>query len=213
MSELIFNNEHSLAINKEDLNTNITNKEVLTVNTRIMGGGASQNYLAFKLLENYITYENIKYVVEVGSQKGGLSLYLANLACNTEQLLFHTFEIDKTDWYDRKNEGCGHWLEKIETICPYFKSFEMNIFSEVSLDIIRENIKKYKTLIICDGGNKIKEVELFSNLLKSGDLIMAHDFNIEIYDHNINYDRVEEHLPWSNRFISSGTTFKSFRKK
>jgi hypothetical protein len=213
MSEFIFNDEHSSAINKENLNTNITNKEVLSVNVRIMGGGASQNYVAFKLLENYITYENIKYVVEIGSQKGGLSLYLANLACNTEQVLFHTFELNKSAWNDRANEGCGHWLEKIETICPYFKSFELDIFSEISLDIIKQNIKKYKTLIICDGGNKVKEIDLFSKLLKTDDLIMAHDFGIEIHDFQINKEILEEHAPWSNRFMDSQTTFKAFRKK
>jgi hypothetical protein len=185
----------------------------MTINTRILAGGASQSFSVFKLLENIIITEKIEYVVEIGSQKGGLSVYLGTTACVSEQFLFHTFEINRTAWYNRECEGAGHWFEKMETICPYCKSFEMNIFSETARDIIQENIKKYKTLIISDGGNKSLEVAAYSQLLKSGDIIMPHDFGIEIHDYNINKNILEEYQPWSDRFMNSGTTFKVFKKK
>ena len=42
-------------------------------------------------------------------------------------------------------------------------------------------------LVLCDGGNKIDEFNLFSNHLKTNDVIMAHDFalNKDVFDKNI----------------------------
>jgi hypothetical protein len=39
--------------------------------------------------------------------------------------------------------------------------------------------RKGQTLVLCDGGNKIKEFEVFSRILKSGDIIMAHDYSYD----------------------------------
>jgi cephalosporin hydroxylase len=204
---------HGTAIPKQNFNQNIDCESLKSVNTRILGGGASQNFTAFKLLEHYIAYEKPEYVVEIGSQKGGLSVYLGTIACVTEQFIFHTFDITKSDWNNREHEGAGHWFEKMESICPYCKSFESDIFSEFALNIISENIKKYKTLIICDGGNKAKEVYMFSPILKSGDMIMAHDFGHEIFDHHIDYNILQSHEPFNQRFVDNKTLFKTFVKK
>jgi hypothetical protein len=210
---MIFNNKHGISIPKNNFNTSIDCDSMRYVNTRILGGGASQNFAAFKLLENYIAYEKPEYVVEIGSQKGGLSVYLGTIACVTEQFIFHTFDISKSDWNNRENEGVGHWFEKMESICPFCKSFESDIFSEFSYNLISENIKKYKTLIICDGGNKPKEIQIFSTLLKSGDMIMAHDFGHEIFDHHVDYNILQPHEPFNQRFIDNKTLFKTFIKK
>lgn len=208
-----FNYLHGTGIPKENFNQTIDCESLRSVNTRILGGGASQNFAAFKLLENYIAYEKPEYVVEIGSQKGGLSVYLGTIACVTEQFLFHTFDITKSDWYNRQHEGAGHWFEKMESICQYCKSFESDIFSEFAFNTILENIKKYKTLIICDGGNKAKEVHIFSPILKSGDMIMAHDFDHEIFDHHIDYNILQPHEQFNQRFINNKTLFKTFIKK
>lgn len=37
---------------------------------------------------------------------------------------------------------------------------------------------------MCDGGNKIKEFEIFSTLLKKDDVIMAHDFSYDLDYYN-----------------------------
>ena len=208
-----FNYAHGIGIPKEHFNQNINCESMRSINTRILGGGASQNFSAFKLLEHYIAHEAPQYVVEIGSQKGGLSVYLGTIACTTEQFLFHTFDISKKDWYCREGEGVGHWFEKMESICPFCKSFESDIFSEFSLNIILENIKKYKTLIICDGGDKPKEISAYSTLLKSGDMIMAHDFGHEIFDHHIDYSILQPHEPFNTRFVDNNTLFKTFVRK
>ena len=205
-----FNYGHGTGIPKENFNQTVDCESLRSVNTRILGGGASQNFSAFKLLEHYITYENPQYVVEIGSQKGGLSVYLGTMACVTEQFLFHTFDISKKDWYNREHEGAGHWFEKMETLCSFCKSFEFDIFSKQAIDIILSNIAKYKTLIICDGGDKPKELFVFSKYLKSGDMIMAHDFGSEIFDHHVDFNLLRPHEPFNQRFIDNKTLFKAF---
>lgn len=211
MSTIKFNKEHGTAISKNSFNVDIKLQEV---NTRILGGGASQNFAALKLLEYYIAYEKPEYVVEIGSQKGGLSVYLGTIACATEQFIFHTFEIDKNkDWYNRENEGVGHWFEKMETISPFCKSIEGNIFSEEIFNFIKSYVDKYKTIIICDGGNKPREISLYTEVLKTGDIIMAHDYNIEINDSHIDFGQLEEHQPFCKRFVEAKTLFKTFVKK
>jgi len=205
-----FHKTHGTAIDKNTFNVDV---DLLKVNTRLLGGGASQNFAALKLLEHYIAYEHPQYVVEIGSQKGGLSVYLGTVACATQQFLFHTFEINKSQaWNDRTNEGIGHWFETMESISPYCKSHEVDIFSKATYDYINQFASKYKTLIICDGGDKRREVKLYSGLLKTNDIIMAHDFGNEIYDEDIDKTVLMEHQPFCQRFVRNNTLFKSFIK-
>ena len=220
MKKLNFHKTHGIVIDKENgFNINVGLKELRQINTRIMGGGSSQGFAAFKLLEHFIVYDKIEYVVEIGSQKGGMSVFLANMAGASEQFLFHTFEINKNqDWYNREVEGVGHWFEKLETISPYIKSFEGNIFSQGMYNHIKEISSNYKALIICDGGDKIKELEMYSSVLKPGDTIMAHDFPdergyAEIRDEDVNYNVLKTYEPWNTRFVENGTLFKVFTLK
>ena len=45
-----------------------------------------------------------------------------------------------------------------------------------------------KTLVLCDGGNKINEFNFYSDFIKNGDIIMAHDYSesTEFFNENIN---------------------------
>ena len=209
-----FNKTHGSLIPRESFNVDVDTKKLREVNTRILGGGASQNFAAFKLIEYYIAYERPEYVVEIGSQKGGLSVYIGTIAAVTEQFLFHTFEINKSrDWSNREVEGSGHWFEKMESISPYCKSHEMNIFSRDTYNYINEYVSQYKSFIICDGGDKPRELALYSTLMKTGDTVMVHDFGNEITDSDIDYSIFEEYVPFSTRFTDNATLFKLLRKK
>lgn len=74
---------------------------------------------------------------------------------------FSTFDI-KTTLID----------DKLKKICNVYTC---NVFD--NLDLIRKCITDDgKTLVLCDGGNKIKEFNAFTSYLKSGDYIMAHDY-------------------------------------
>jgi len=44
-----------------------------------------------------------------------------------------------------------------------------------------------RTLILCDGGNKRKEIKIIANIAKPGDIVMAHDYapNLQVFKNNI----------------------------
>ena len=153
-------------------NTQIIPNDMFTICQRFMGGGMSQNFGALMVLEHYNSVHDFQYVIEIGSEKGALSTYLANLAAITERFFFETYEIEKESrWYNREEEGAGHWFEKLEEISPFIVSFESDIFSDEVYGHIKENMHEnnLKTLIFCDGGNKIKELEMYTPILKFED--------------------------------------------
>lgn len=183
-----FNKEHKSNIYPiQHYVEQIQNEKVLfCIPNRACGAEMYQTFTTLLFFELYIEYHKFNYVVELGSSKGGLSVYLANTASSTEQFLFHTFEIDKDSWwYNRPIGGVGHWFEKLETISPYIKSFQMDVFGDEAKNIIRTNMVEYKTLIFCDGGNKVNEFNYYSQFLKPGDCIVTHDWNTEISQSDI----------------------------
>jgi hypothetical protein len=71
-----------------------------------------------------------------------------------------------------------------------------NLFSHSYLEIgseeIDQNLQNYigaagTTLILCDGGCKVCEVNVLSKYLKDGDIIMAHDYapNVEYFEEHM----------------------------
>lgn len=50
------------------------------------------------------------------------------------------------------------------------------IYKRTVFDLLSNN---GKVLLLCDGGNKKEEFERYSDLLKSGDVIMAHDYSYD----------------------------------
>jgi cephalosporin hydroxylase len=210
-----FNKEHGSLIASPPWHQDrpVTINDLLDINKRFLGGGMSQNYAAIYLLEYYQQLNKFEYIVELGSQKGALSVYLANAASITEQFLFETFDISTKDWDHREVEGCGHWFRKLETISKYIKFYNADVFSEDTVEHIKEKIKLYKTLIICDGGDKSKEFNIYSRLIKSGDHIITHDWPAEINQHTIDIpEGVVLDTPWDSYFQSLKTLFKAFKK-
>jgi len=57
--------------------------------------------------------------------------------------------------------------------------------------LISEN-KNGKSLILCDNGDKIKELELYGSALKSGDYILIHDYA----SGQGNFDKLVENKEW-----------------
>lgn len=179
-----------------------------------MGGGMSQNYAALYFFEHYIKGNGIEYVLEIGTQKGALSLYLANMANATEQFIFHTIDISTGDYYDRAGEGIGHWLDKLNEIGDYSEFYNGNVFENIGL--FNDFVKKYKSLIFCDGGDKANEFRVFSEIAKPGDLIVLHDWGKEVTEQMIlphmNKFNVNYHQPYADSCSAMQTLLMPFIK-
>ena len=52
-------------------------------------------------------------------------------------------------------------------------------YSKITDTQFLEYLKQNKILVLCDGANKSKELDLISTYIKVGDIIMAHDYCID----------------------------------
>ena len=70
--------------------------------------------------------------------------------------------------------------------------FIKDVFDPLVHELIREQItSEGRVLLLCDGGNKPKEVNTFGVYLKPGDVIMAHDFGDEIHEESVKVEKLE----------------------
>jgi cephalosporin hydroxylase len=121
---------------------------------------AMQSNLAFEMLDSLLESERFDNVIEIGTAFGGLCLFLYE---RSQEYNYNFLSFDIADRIGIENLNIEN--RKI-----------MDVFCDEAVVLIKDRIKEGKTLILCDGGNKIAEFNYFSKLLKSGDFIMAHDY-------------------------------------
>lgn len=166
-----------------DFKNEITKKCSLEHNDSIStyrGWGAQQNYNTFEVFYNFMKEVKPKRILEIGTSIGGLTQFLQyssdELKLNTKIL---SLDIDEHSWYDNIIKmGVDLRIENI------FKDGFNDIPQEYKDFINGEGI----TVILCDGGDKIREFNLLSNFIKKGDYILAHDYayDKELFDREIN---------------------------
>ena len=111
------------------------------------------------LLRAFLAKAKPKRVLEIGTGRGGFTLLLAGMvgAGNVRS-------------YDKRDCVDSDVLDEIGVD----RRIE-DVFDHVSE--IASYIKgRGRTVVFCDGGNKVYEVRKFAPLLKSGDYILAHDY-------------------------------------
>lgn len=130
--------------------------------------GAQQNYNSFEVFYNFITKEKPKKIIEIGTSLGGFTCFLKyvidenNIDCH-----IITYDIiNNVNYPHLKDMGIDVRIENI-----FF-----NDYTEISQYVIDFMNEEGKIIILCDGGNKIKEFNILSNFMKSGDFILAHDY-------------------------------------
>lgn len=138
-----------------------------------------QNPLAFQEFENFFNQEKFDYVIEIGTSYGGLSLFLY------EQSLVHKFKFITYDISTVRVEA--KWQDPV----PFDFRVEDCFSDKTKADIIKI-LKSKKCLVLCDGGDKPKEFNLFGEFLSKGSYIMGHD-----YSPNRNYfDEITKRKVW-----------------
>lgn len=122
-----------------------------------------QNPNAFEVFEEFFKKEKFDTVIEIGTAYGGLSQFLY------EQSILHGFSFIT---YDRYKERLHDNIP-----APQFDFRNIDCFSEEGKEQIIECLSTNKTLLLCDGGNKKNEFNLFAPYLQHGSYIMAHDYS------------------------------------
>jgi hypothetical protein len=142
---------------------------------------AQQNHNAFEAFYYFLDEIKPKRILEIGTALGGFTSFL-NYACKK-------LEIDcKILSYDVCDRGESYNVMRQQGIDVRVEDIFLNNYSEVKEEIQNFIGDEGTTLVLCDGGDKIKEFNLLSGFVKSGDYIMAHDYaeNHQVFEEKIN---------------------------
>jgi len=130
--------------------------------------------------------ENFDRCIVIGTFFGGLEVFIRRHLDFYGDIISYDI-VDHLsqhphDWF--REVDVGHYKETIieEDVHGVFAECDiylrlLDVFSEGGMSEISQLISQPgKTLLICDGGNKAKEIEIFSKYLKSGDIVIGHDY-------------------------------------
>jgi hypothetical protein len=163
------------------------------------GSFAQQNPSAFLSINRLLNAHNFDTIIEIGSHDFGLSTQLAlycalsrmPAACeNTNEPVLYKnkthHKSPKTFWtfdYVLRDQNAALMVQHLG---GHFRQADV-LTNETNINSIRELIRGGgATLLLCDGGNKKKELELYGSVLKSGDFVMLHDWAYDeaTFEHN-----------------------------
>jgi cephalosporin hydroxylase len=125
-------------------------------------------------------------IIEIGTFAGGLTLLLRDLLDynGLTKTKVITYDVNDPHYLQKIIKGLNI-ISKTQNLFSddYSKFRDENSMNEIT-KLISEN---EKILVLCDGGSKMNEFRIISPLLKSGDVIMAHDYsyNEEYFQENI----------------------------
>lgn len=138
-----------------------------------------QSPLALPMFTQLFKQEDFKNVIEIGTGHGGLAIFLQKQA-NIHNFNFFT--------YDIREPG-----NKSSDFSSVKNAILRNVFDPKSIIEIKNTIASGKTLILCDGGAIIREVNTFTPMLNKGDFIMAHDYARSAAYHD---EKIKEYWGW-----------------
>lgn len=122
--------------------------------------------------------ERFDTIIEIGTSLAGLTYILDDIIKdNNLPHNIHTFDFSYKDYVDNflKERECNYHIcdERTDEFKTKIKDLLMT---------------GGKCLLLCDGGNKKEEFNLYSDFLKKGDIIMAHDYSLnqEFFNEKIN---------------------------
>jgi hypothetical protein len=128
-------------------------------------------------------------IIEIGFNRGALSLWLDKNKNKKSKLVSYDITFDDKIINDNNID------------------FRLgDCFDELIINDIKSLIQlPGKTLLLCDGGNKEKEFEIYSKFLKKNDVIMLHDYAHSEED----YIKIANQLNWKT---PSESKFENLQK-
>jgi len=151
--------------------------DVTNDNKNIVGATSYKGYTLqqvdtiFDVFKKFLSKIRPSQILEIGTAGGGFTLFLKD--CLEELGLNNTkiksFDVIECSWYNELREK-GLEINVINI-------FDHSYFNLEKKELVEDFIKQDGvTLVLCDGGYKLGEFKIFSELIKSGDFIMAHDY-------------------------------------
>lgn len=130
-----------------------------------LGFEMQQNRFAPLAWSEVIQREKPERIIEIGTWTGGFTCLLA--MCIQAGGVVMTYDND----LNRPWQVNDLRMSRLSIL-----HCQDDVFSLKGIASIDEDMAKGKCILLCDGGNKIKEFQTFAPFLKSGDIIAAHDY-------------------------------------
>lgn len=154
-----------------------------------MGVQCSQYAVDFVLWEKLLNqYDDITTLVELGTLHGGFSLFLW-MQCIQRGIDFGTFDIKEQEQIKNQVDR-GIMQSACESKLGKFLEIEKrchigDIFADLRDTVIAKLSVAGRVLLYCDNGKKPLEVATFSPYLKSGDILVVHDWGTEFTQNDL----------------------------
>lgn len=157
-----------------EIENNITRFTDLEHNDSLSGFkglAAQQHHNAYRVFYDFLSLVKPQRILEIGTALGGFTEFLKlctdSLSLDTKIL---SYDIHEHPWYGEiRNKGIDIRVENI------FNPEWTTVKNEVIEFVQQEGI----TIVLCDGGWKIGEYNIFSKLIKNGDYILVHDYCLD----------------------------------
>lgn len=132
-----------------------------------MGVSCSLTWYDLGAIVHIMQVRHIRSIVEIGVEHGGLAVYLAAYCAVTG-----------SDYY-----GIDITLTPLDTRVHLPVAVRDAWLPETIAEVGRWlDAYPAPALIICDGGDKPKELHLYAPLLRAGDVLLGHDYHNEYVD-------------------------------
>lgn len=143
------------------------------VGSYFAGTRMQHSYMAIYVLENVLNIYQPAKIVEFGARWGGTTSFLGVWAvANNKQFL----SVDRTSDLRETSQRL------LKQLSSNVNLQYMNVFSPECFEYIKNWLKEEKCLIYCDNGDKLRELEIYSELLQPGSIIACHDYTTAVQE-------------------------------
>ena len=114
-------------------------------------------------------------LVEIGTASGGLTILLRDIldSIGLQSTTIRTYDVHNNNYIKYRTSEDA----KIEIITKnIFNHMYNNLLEEERTEVVDFIQRDGTTIVLCDGGSKKNEFNIFAQALKPGDIIMAHDY-------------------------------------
>jgi hypothetical protein len=160
-----------------------------------------QSELIYPVFEEFFKINKFDKMIEIGTAYAGFSLFLEDLTKKdgTKIISYDIMPIENMPFHEASP---NKRIEKSKYVLESSIDFRIkNTYTQEVQQEIKDIIHSSgRCAVFCDGGNKPKELNIFANIIKSGDFIFAHDYaqSPEYYSENI----LNKYWRWSDCFYS-----------
>ncbi len=170
---------------------------------RLFGLYVQQSHAAMLVYEQLLDAhrDEVHWICELGTGSGALSIYWA-LWARLQSVPFLTVDIRPPE------PVVFSTLQLLGT-----KVQRADCLSRHAQSLVSSHMDGRPGLLLCDNGNKVKELQIYAPLTPPNSLILAHDFADEILPAHVrSVPEVAYYQPWHDQSIALGTKAAVLRR-